>query len=89
MPGLYAVDLGYSGLFVVTILSKNKCITYLYPTISTLFTRILRFYVTEKWLDAFNDKPFVVVAQIKKKSDNNKCIYNTVLLEKRCVYVIF
>lgn len=45
---------------------KNKCITYLYPTISTLFTRILRFYVTEKLLEAFNDKPFVVVAQIKK-----------------------
>lgn len=68
---------------------KNKCITYLYPTISTLFTRILRFYVTEKLLEAFNDKPFVVVAQIKKKSENNKCIYNAVLLEKRCVYVIF
>lgn len=68
---------------------KNKCITYLYPTISTLFTRILRFYVTEKLLDAFNDKPFVVVAQIKKKSENNKCIYNTLCYWKKDVFMLF
>lgn len=45
-------------------------------------------YVTEKLLEAFNDKPFVVVAQIKKKSENNKCIYNAVLLEND-VFMLF